>query len=67
MKRGAAFLFGLSGLLLVAFIALNLFGLLKLYGAVAWPWWLVLAPAWAPLALITAAWFIITAVEAIRS
>lgn len=28
---------------------------LRLVGAVHWPWWLVLAPVWAPVALLLAA------------
>lgn len=36
----------IAGLLGVAFV------ILKLTGAIAWSWWWVLAPFWAPLALV---------------
>ncbi len=39
---------GFCGLLAVAFIVL------KLTNVIAWSWWLVLAPMWAPLALAIA-------------
>ncbi len=38
--------FGFVGLMALLFIAL------KLTGYVAWSWWWVLAPVWAPFALI---------------
>ena len=37
---------GFSGLLTVLFIGL------KLTGYVSWSWWWVLAPIWAPLAIV---------------
>ena len=39
---------GFFGLLTIVFIAL------KLTGHIGWPWWIVLAPMWGPLALVLA-------------
>ena len=43
---------GFLGLLAITFIAL------KLTGYIDWPWWAVLAPIWAPFALLLAVLFI---------
>lgn len=44
------------GLLAIVFITL------KLTGYIAWSWWLVLAPLWAPFSLIIAALLIALAI-----
>ena len=44
MKKNKAFaVFCVSSFLLVCFVVL------KLIGAIAWDWWIVLAPYWVPL------------------
>ena len=48
---------GFAGLLAILFIAL------KLTGHIAWSWWWVLAPIWAPVALIFAIFAIAAAVS----
>lgn len=42
-KTGGVGFFGLLGLLFIA---------LRLTGFIDWPWWVVLSPIWAPLALV---------------
>lgn len=44
-KQRASGGIGFCGMLAILFIGL------KLLGAISWPWWAVLAPLWAPLAL----------------
>lgn len=48
---------GLGGLLAVLFIGL------KLTHVIAWSWWWVLSPLWAPLALFLAVFFLVLLVE----
>jgi len=44
---------GFFGLLAIVFITL------KLTGYIAWSWWWVLAPLWAPLAIVLAIFLIV--------
>ncbi len=52
---------GFFGLLAIVFITL------KLTGYIAWSWWWVLAPLWAPLAIVLAIFLIVLLVAAIAS
>lgn len=45
-QTGASSGIGFGGLLAIVFITL------KLTGVIAWSWWWVLAPLWAPIALV---------------
>ena len=50
---------GFFGLLAIVFITL------KLTGYIAWSWWWVLAPLWAPLAVVLMIFLIIVIIAAI--
>jgi hypothetical protein len=52
---------GFFGLLAIVFITL------KLTGYIAWSWWWVLAPLWAPLAVVFAIFLIVVIFAAVLS
>jgi hypothetical protein len=52
---------GFFGLLAIVFITL------KLTGYIAWSWWWVLAPLWAPLAVVLVIFLIALAIAAVAS
>jgi len=52
---------GFTGLLAVAFVVL------KLVGAIGWPWWWVLSPLWMPVAFVLVVFAVARLVSAFRN